>query len=97
MIFQASFPNNSGALNPKIIAAPGSSATLDGLIKFSGADYITFDRIDLEDPVSNTGNAMMEWGYALFRADSSDGSQHNVIKNCNITLQKLIHPPLEFM
>ena len=89
VIFQASFPNNSGALNPKIIAAPGSSATLDGLIKFSGADYITFDGIDLEDPVSNTGNAMMEWGYALFRADSSDGSQHNVIKNCNITLQKV--------
>lgn len=89
VIFQASFPNNNSGSNPLITAAAGTSATLDGIIKLSGADYITFDGIDLLDPVSNTGNEMMEWGYALFRADSSDGSQHNVIKNCNITLQKV--------
>jgi hypothetical protein len=89
VVFQASFPNASGASNPLITAAPGSSATLDGIIKFSGTDYITFDGIDLLDPVSNTGDERMEWGYAFFRADSADGSQHNVIKNCNITLQKI--------
>ena len=75
--------------NPLITAAPGSSATLDGIIKLSGADYITFDGIDLLDPNTNTGDQMMEWGYALLRKDSADGSQNNVIKNCNITLQKI--------
>ncbi|MBK9405716.1 MAG: hypothetical protein WBQ38_07595 [Ignavibacteria bacterium] len=83
------FQKNGGGTNPLITAAPGISASYDGIIKFSGADYITFDAIDLVDPVSNTGNAVMEWGYALMRASTTDGSQHNVIKNCVITLQKI--------
>lgn len=83
------FQKSGGGANPLITAAPGSSPTLDGIIKLSGADYITFDRIDLVDPVSNTGDAMMEWGYAFLRASTTDGSQHNVIKNCVITLQKI--------
>lgn len=89
VIFQASSPSNARGLNPVITAAPGSSATLDGIIKFSGADYITFDGIDLKDTVSNTGDAMMEWGYAFFRADTADGCQNNTIKNCTVTLQKI--------
>ncbi|MBS1552460.1 MAG: hypothetical protein JST15_10395 [Bacteroidetes bacterium] len=83
------FQKSGSGVNPLITAAPGSSASFDGIIKFSGADYITFDGIDLIDPSSNTGNAVMEWGYALMRASSTDGSQHNVIKNCTITLQKI--------
>ncbi len=82
------FQKSGAGANPLITAAPGTSATLDGIIKLSGADYITFDGIDLLDPVSNTGNAMMEWGYVLLRASTTDGSQNNVIKNCSITLQK---------
>lgn len=83
------FQKSGAGANPLITAAPGVSATLDGIIKFSGADYITFDGIDMVDPASNTGNAMMEWGYALMKASTTDGSQYNIIKNCTITLQKI--------
>ncbi len=82
------FQKSGVGANPQITAAPGTG-TRDGIILLSGADNVTFDGIDLLDPVSNTGNAMMEWGYALLRADSLDGSQHNTIKNCNVTLQKI--------
>ena len=82
------FQKSGAGANPLITAAAGTSATLDGIIKMSGADYITFDGIDLLDPVSNTGNAMMEWGYVLLRGSTTDGSQNNIIKNCTITLQK---------
>lgn len=83
------FQKSGAGANPLITAAPGVSATLDGIIKLSGADYITFDGIQLIDPVSNTGDAMMEWGFALLRKDSLDGCQHNQIKNCFVTLQKV--------
>jgi len=82
------FQKKGAGTNPLITASQGTSSSLDGMIKLSGADYITFDRIDLLDPVSNTGNSRMEWGYALLRASTTDGSQNNVIKNCTITLQK---------
>jgi hypothetical protein len=88
------FQKSGAGANPLITAAPGTSATLDGIIKLSGADYITIDGIDLLDPVSNTGNAMMEWGYVLLRASTTDGSQNNVIKNCTVTLQMKICPVL---
>lgn len=86
---QVVFQKSGVGPNPLITAAPGVSATLDGIIKLSGADYITFDGIDLLDPVSNTGDAMMDWGYALLRASTTDGCQHNVIRNCTVTLQKI--------
>ncbi len=83
------FQKSGAGSNPLITAAPGVSATADGIIKISGADYITFDAIDLVDPSSNTGNAMMEWGYALMRASTTDGTQNSIIKNCVVTLQKI--------
>ncbi|MDQ3021754.1 MAG: hypothetical protein M3R36_14460 [Bacteroidota bacterium] len=86
---QVVFQKNGAGANPLITAAPGVSSALDGIIKLSGADYITFDRIDLLDPASNTGDAAMEWGYVFLRKDSLDGSQNNIIKNCAITLQKI--------
>lgn len=83
------FQKSGVGANPLVTAAPGASATADGIIKFSGADFITFDGIDLLDPNTNIGNGVMEWGYALMRASTTDGSQNNVIKNCVITLQKI--------
>ena len=41
------FRKSGTGSNPLITAAPGSSATADGIIKISGSDYITFDAIDL--------------------------------------------------
>ena len=76
--------------NPKITAFVGTSTTVDGIVKLVGADYVTIDAIDLEDPASNTtATQQMEWGYALVKLQNTapfDGCQNNTIKNCTITL-----------
>jgi hypothetical protein len=85
------FRKNGTGANPLITADAGISASLDGIIKLAGTDYITFDGIDLLDPPSNTGDAMMEWGYALLKKNSTapvDGCRHVTIKNCVITLNR---------
>lgn len=86
---KVTFVKSGSGTNPLITAAPGSSSTADGIIKINGADYVTFDGIDLLDPISNTGDQVMEWGYALFRADIANGTQNTIIRNCTITLQKI--------
>lgn len=86
---QVVFQKSGAGINPLITAAAGTSATADGIIKISGSDYITLDGIDLLDPVSNTGNAMMEWGYSLMRETTRNGTHHATIKNCVVTLQKI--------
>lgn len=74
--------------NPLIVAAAGTG-TMDGIIKFNGVSYITFDGIDLaENPANTTTTTQMEWGYALLKASADSGSQNITIKNCNITLKK---------
>ncbi len=87
-------PSTSGA-NPKITATAGVStggaATTnpDALISFSGADYITFDGIDLADAATNTTqDKAMEMGFGFFRASATNGCQNNVVKNCVVTLQR---------
>lgn len=81
------FEKSGAGANPVITAAPGTGF-LDGIIKLKGADYITFDGIDLVDPVSNVSDtSRMEWGFALLKADTN-GSRNVTIKNCHITLQK---------
>jgi len=83
------FQKSGSGTNPLITAGVGTG-TLDGIIKLSGADYVTFDGIDLLDPTTNTTTTtQMEWGYALLKADATNGSQNNTIKNCSITLQKI--------
>ncbi|WP_073280775.1 T9SS type A sorting domain-containing protein [Hymenobacter psychrotolerans] len=76
--------------NPLVTAASGStSTTLDAIIKLVGADYVTFDGIDLAESATNTTTAeQAEFGYALFRASATDGAQFNVIRNCVVTLNK---------
>jgi hypothetical protein len=88
IIFRKSGEGN----NPLVTAQVGISGTSDAVIKIAGGDYITFDGIDILDPVSNTSNgSRMEWGYALVKAQNIspfNGCQYVTIKNCNITLQK---------
>jgi GEVED domain-containing protein/putative BNR repeat neuraminidase len=75
-------------VNPLIVAGTGTGTT-DGIIKLSGADYITFDGIDLqENPANTTTTTWMEWGYALLKPDGTNGCQNVTIKNCVITLNK---------
>jgi hypothetical protein len=83
------FQKSGTGANPLITAAPGTSANADAVLKLSGTDFITFDAIDLLDPSTNTGDAMMERGYGLYRASTTDGCQNVVIKNCTVTLQKI--------
>lgn len=85
-------PSTAGN-NPKITAfTPGTSTTLDGMIKIAGGDYITFNGIDLEEnAANNTATKMMEWGYALVKKQNTapfNGCQHVTLKNCTITLNK---------
>ena len=83
------FIKTGSGVNPLIIAGQGSSS-LDAAVKIIGGDFITFDGIDLQDPVGNVNaNSQMEWGYALLKCDGSKGSRNNTIKNCKITLQKI--------
>jgi hypothetical protein len=85
IVFQKS---GSGA-NPLITAGVGTSTTLDAVIELSGADYVTIDGIDVAESATNaTATTQMEFGYALFRASVTNGSQFNIIRNCVVTLNK---------
>jgi hypothetical protein len=82
------FQKSGAGTNPLITAATGTGL-MDAIISVGGCDYVTFDGIDLQENVANTISTMqMEWGYALLKASTSDGSQHITIKNCTITLNK---------
>ena len=84
------FIKSGAGANPLITAGVGTSATVDGIIKIQGTDYVTFDGIDVKDPVSNTtATTRMEWGYAILMTSATDASQHITLVRCNITLQKL--------
>jgi hypothetical protein len=82
------FQKYGSGLNPKIISATGLGF-YDFIICIAGSDYVTFDGIDLqENPSNTTVITQSEWGYAIFKNSSNDGTQNCTIKNCNITLNK---------
>ena len=87
---QIIFQKAGTGANPRITAHTGSSSTtVDGIIRLSGADFVTFDGIDLVENASNTTAAMqMEFGYALFRPSPTNGCLNNIIRNCVVTLNK---------
>lgn len=79
IVFQKD-PATSGA-NPLITAYTGgvgtpASALQDGIWRLLGSDYVTINSIDVKDNPANTSNpATMEYGYALYRANSTNGCQ----------------------
>jgi hypothetical protein len=87
------FQKSGAGANPLLTAyatgtATPGSAVQDGVFKLIGSDYITIDGIDINDP--NAANpATMEYGYALYKASTSNGCQNNTIKNCVITLNRI--------
>jgi hypothetical protein len=84
VVFQKS---GSGA-NPLITAGTGAG-TLDAVFTIAGCDYVTFDGISIQENAANvTTVTQMEWGYAILKASTTDGSQNITIKNCAITLNK---------
>jgi trimeric autotransporter adhesin len=84
------FRKSGTGANPLITAGVGTSATTDGIIKFAGSDYITFDGINLQERSTNiTSTTRMEWGFALVKKQNIapfNGCQFIVIKNCKVTL-----------
>jgi parallel beta-helix repeat protein len=82
--------------NPKIIpltaGSLNSSTTLgahgDAIITISGGDYITFDGIDLETNSGFANEGLMEYGYYLQKASSTNACKNVTIKNCTINLNK---------
>jgi len=76
--------------NPLITAfTPGTSATVDGIWKIQGTDYVTINGISLQENASNTTSAMqMEWGFAIVKLSATDGTQNINITNCSVTLNK---------
>ncbi len=89
------FQKSGAGANPLITAYTGgtatpASATQDGIFRMSGSDYVTIDGIDLRDNPSNTTNpSTMEYGYALYKASTSNGCQYVTIKNCSVTLNRI--------
>ena len=85
IVFQKSGAGN----NPMITAGTGVNL-LDAIIAVQGCDYVTFDGINLKDKLTNfSANQKMEWGYAILKNSTTDGSQNITIKNCTVTLDKL--------
>ncbi|WP_216688150.1 beta strand repeat-containing protein [Hymenobacter siberiensis] len=87
---QIIFQKSGAGANPNITAQLNStSTTVDGIVRLNGADYVTFDGIDLSENAANvTATTQMEFGYALFRPLTTNGCQNNTFKNCVITLNK---------
>jgi hypothetical protein len=85
------FVKVGGGANPKLTAfTPGTSTTLDGIVKIVGMDNVTFDGIDLSENASNTtATTLMEMGYGIYKCDGNDGAVGVTITNCTITLSKV--------
>ena len=85
--------SGSGA-NPIITAQVGTTTNLDGIFTFQGVDYTTIDGINLKENAANiTTPSTMEWGYGFVNFSSTDGCQNNTVKNCTITMQKVVLTP----
>ncbi|RYY13598.1 MAG: hypothetical protein EOO36_15560, partial [Cytophagaceae bacterium] len=86
--------DNSGSAAPVVQASTNlSPGQQDAVIKLQGADFITFDGINVNENISNNSlnagnNEAMEYGYALFRTSETDGCQGNIVRNCAITLNR---------
>ncbi|MET0637135.1 MAG: hypothetical protein ABWZ25_13985 [Chitinophagaceae bacterium] len=93
IVFQKD-PSTSGA-NPVIMAytnGTGTPATAvqDGIWRLRGSDYVTIDGIDVtENPDNSSNPSTMEYGYALYKASTSNGCQFVTIRNCVITLNRI--------
>ena len=84
------FQKNGLGNNPLFIGISGTSTT-DACLTINGADFITFDGIDVADATTNTTtNEIMEYGYRVKNASATDGSQNIRIQNAKITLRNTV-------
>jgi hypothetical protein len=82
------FQRSGAGANPIFLASNGTGTT-DGAFTINGADYITFDGINVNDNPSNATNATkMEYGYLIKNSSPTDGAQNITIKNLTISLDR---------
>ncbi len=83
------FKKEGAGANPRIIAGTGSSTTTDGIVKFAGTDFVTFEKIDLSDTSANSEPlSRMEWGFAILMASDTNASRNIFINGCRITMNR---------
>lgn len=75
----------------KCYGTGGTSAMYDGALTLAGGDYFSFDGIDIRsaggvETAAGVFSYPLEYGYHLYAASSTNGAQHNTIKNCRIVL-----------
>ena len=76
------------AIGAITLTAPvGTSTSTDGVIKLSGADFVTIDGFTIaENSANTTATTQMEWGIAVLSASATNSSQNVTIKNCSVNL-----------
>ncbi len=87
----------SGVGNNPVIYPIGSGGSTDFGISIKGADYITFNGIDID----SKGNTAVEFGYLIVNSSSTNGAWFNTITNCTILLgsirlrpKRCVHVPV---
>ncbi|MEO6695288.1 MAG: fibronectin type III domain-containing protein [Ignavibacteria bacterium] len=68
-----------------VVSATGTAATNDYGIALIGADFVTYNNIDVTDAGTSTAN-QIEYGYYLQTSGTSDGAQNNTVRGANILL-----------
>jgi hypothetical protein len=75
-----------------LLADTGTASANDYAILIAGADWVTFDGIDIRD-VSTVANGQLHRGYYLSSYRGLDGPNNIVIKNSHIVLGGALNPP----
>src|SRR5690606_15003689 len=75
-----------------LLSDTGTASVNDFIIMLSGADWVTFDGINMRD-VSTVAVGQLNRGYYLNAYRGIDGPRNNTIKNCKITLGGALTPP----
>ena len=75
-----------------VLADTGTTSVNDFMILINGADWMTFDGIDIRDG-SLSLNGQLNRGYFLNAWRGFDGSRNITIKNCHIVLGGVLNPP----
>ncbi|WP_255155842.1 fibronectin type III domain-containing protein [Ferruginibacter sp. HRS2-29] len=79
--FPVIFQKAGAGANP-IISSAGSTGT-ESAIGINGADYITFDGINI-----SASGSTLEYGFYIQNVSATNGAQNNTIKNSVITLNR---------
>ncbi|MEK9135920.1 MAG: hypothetical protein AAB393_02250, partial [Bacteroidota bacterium] len=82
------FQNSEGIVTVQragVLAQSTTQRTDDAVISLWGADYMTFNGINISGLPGSTNN---EWGYHVRAITPTDGANYNTIQNCQIVMSK---------